>query len=202
MAITRAKGFNKPLTWKQPQKVFVNSWSDFFIEQADEWIDDAWAIIKKTPHLTYQILTKRPENIKDRLPTDWGYFGYPNVWLGVSIETKNYLWRLEALCDIPAIVRFISYEPALEYVDFTTYSPVIDWIISGGESGYNPRPASPDWFRQVRDDCQRNSIKYFHKQHGGNKRCSCHGAWGCRVLDGRTWDEFPQPAMVGQLELF
>lgn len=169
--------------------MFTCSWSDFFIEEADNWIDEAWEIIKRTPHLTYQILTKRPQNIKDRLPDDWGD-GWPNVWLGVSIESKKYLWRIEALDQIPAAIKFISYEPALEYVDFTAYSSVIDWIISGGESGPDPRPADIKWFEQVRDDCQRNGIAYFHKQHGGPKRT--RGVWGGRELDGRIWGEMPK----------
>ena len=187
--VIRTKGFDKPLNWKEPQKVFVNSWSDFFIEQADEWIDDAWEIIRRTPHLTYQILTKRPENIKDRLPDDWET-GWPHVWLGVSVESKKYLWRIEALDPIPAVVKFVSYEPALEYVDFSTYAPILDWLIAGGESGYNPRWADIDWFRQVRDDCLKSGIPYFLKQLGGLKKVD--GAWGGRLLDGRTWDEFPK----------
>jgi protein gp37 len=182
--------FNSPLKWAESQKVFTCSWSDFFIEQADNWRDDAWDIIRRTPHLTYQVLTKRPENIKDRLPEDWGN-GWPNVWLGVSVESKKYTWRLEALDLIPARVKFVSYEPALEYVDFTTWTPFLDWVISGGESGYNPRPASLDWFRQVRDDCLKNGVAFFHKQHGGKAKID--GVWGGRDLDGRTWDEFPTP---------
>lgn len=199
--VTRAKPatFNAPLKWTEPQRVFTCSWSDFFIEQADDWRDEAWDIIRRTPHLTYQILTKRPEDIKDRLPDDWGDWGYPNVWLGVSIESPKYLWRLEALEDIRSIVRFISYEPALEYVDFSAYSPIVDWIISGGESGYQPRPANLDWFRQTRDDCQKYSVKFFHKQHGGSRKID--GVWGGRILDGRTWDEFPQTQTAGQLAL-
>jgi protein gp37 len=181
--------FSSPLKWAESQKVFTCSWSDFFIEQADNWRDDAWDIIRRTPHLTYQVLTKRPENIKDRLPEDWGN-GWPNVWLGVSVESKKYTWRLEALDLIPARVKFVSYEPALEYVDFTTW-PFLDWVISGGESGYNPRPASLDWFRQVRDDCLKNGVAFFHKQHGGKAKID--GVWGGRDLDGRTWDEFPTP---------
>lgn len=181
--------FNAPLTKLKGPLVFTCSWSDFFIEEADNWIDEAWEIIKRTPHLTYQILTKRPENIKDRLPDDWD-MGYPNVWLGVSVESKKYLWRIEALCEILATVRFVSYEPALEYVDFTAYSPVIDWIISGGESGPDPRPADIKWFEQVRDDCQHNGIAYFHKQHGGPKRIN--GVWGGRLLDGQEWNQLPQ----------
>lgn len=117
-AVTRAKGFDKPLSWKEPRKVFVNSWSDFFIEQADAWRDDAWDVIRRTPHLTYQILTKRPERIAAHLPSDWGS-GWPNVWLGVSAENQEYAdERIPLLLQTPAAVRFVSYEPALGPVSF------------------------------------------------------------------------------------
>jgi len=197
MAVVRSKPgtFRKPLQWKDPAKVFTCSWSDFFIEQADNWIDDAWDIIRQTPHLTYQILTKRPENIKDRLPEDWGN-GWDNVWLGVSVESTDYIYRIVFLEDIPSKTKFVSYEPALEYVDFTAYSPTLDWVISGGESGYSPRPASLEWFRQVRDDCVKNDVAFFHKQHGGNRKIN--GVWGGRELDGKTWNDFPnRPANNG-----
>src|SRR3990167_4841698 len=188
--IRRAKPatFNAPLTWKEPAKVFTCSWSDFFIEEADDWRDEAWDVIARTPHLTYQILTKRPENIKDRLPEEWEN-GWPNVWLGVSVETEKYLWRMETLSEIPSVVRFVSYEPSLGFVDFTQYTPVIDWIISGGESGYNPRPAELDWFREVRDCCKKNGIAYFHKQNGGSKKIN--GVWGGDELDGEIHHAFP-----------
>lgn len=185
--------FNAPLTKLNGPLVFTCSWSDFFIEEADNWRDEAWDIIKRTPHLTYQILTKRPADIKDRLPDDWEK-GYRNVWLGVSVENKNSLWRLEALDEIPAAIKFISYEPALEYVDFTTYTPVINWIISGGESGPEARPAEIEWFKQVRDDCLKNGIAYFHKQHGGTKKID--GVWGGRLLDGMEWNGFPVSSTI------
>lgn len=188
--VTKAKPptFNGPLKWKEQKKVFTCSWSDFFISEADNWRNEAWNIIRETPHLTYQILTKRPENIIDRLPEDWGN-GWPNVWLGVSVETNEYLWRIAILDKITAAIKFVSYEPALEYIDFTFSSLVIDWLISGGESGYNPRPAKIDWFKQVRDDCLRASIPFFHKQNGGSRKIN--GAWGGRELDGQVWNEFP-----------
>jgi protein gp37 len=110
--------FNKPLAWKEPAKVFTCSWSDWFIEEADEWRDDAWAIIRSTPHLTYQILTKRPERIMGNLPVDWGQ-GYPNVWLGVSVENQEAAnERIPQLIRIPARVRFLSCEPLLGPLDF------------------------------------------------------------------------------------
>lgn len=182
--------FNAPLKWHEPAKVFTCSWSDFFIEHADPWRDEAWGIIRRTPHLTYQILTKRVENIPDRLPADWGH-GYPNVWLGVSIESSKYHYRIVELSDIPAAVRFVSYEPALDIVDFSPAlsSRWIDWLISGGESGYDPRPADLNWFRQARDDCKKFKVPYFHKQHGGSRKVD--GAWGGRLLDNQEWSEFP-----------
>lgn len=183
--------FNDPLKWSQPAKVFTCSWSDWFIEHADSWRDEAWAIIRQTPHLTYQILTKRPENIVNRLPADWGD-GYANVWLGVSVESSRYRDRISILDYIPAKVRFVSYEPALELVDFSPFlrNGALNWLISGGESGHSPRPAELDWFRQVRDDCKKFGIAYFHKQHGGSRKID--GAWGGRLLDGQEWSEFPQ----------
>jgi protein gp37 len=182
--------FDAPLKWSKPEKVFTCSWSDFFIERADAWRDEAWSIIRRTPHLTYQVLTKRPENISGRLPDDWDD-GWPNVWLGVSVENSDYLWRLEALADIPARVRFVSYEPALGPVDFSAYAPVLlHWIISGGESGYAPRPANPEWFLSVREQCERSGIAHFHKQNGGSRKVD--GAWGGRELDGKIYHNFPE----------
>lgn len=181
--------FRKPLTWTEQAKVFTCSWSDFFIEQADLWRDEAWGIIKQTPHLTYQILTKRPENIKDRLPDDWGN-GWSNVWLGVSVETPQYEWRIIALEEVPSVIKFVSAEPLLAALpDLYSYFPVLNWIITGGESGPNYRPSNMDWFREIRDDCQRYNIAYFHKQHGGNSKID--GVWGGRKIDGITWGEFP-----------
>lgn len=180
--------FNSPLKWKEPMKVFTCSWSDFFIEQADDWREEAWSVIHRTPHLTYQILTKRPENILSRLPLAWET--YTNVWLGVSVESQKYLSRAEILTSIPARVRFISYEPALELVDFSSVLPTFDWLISGGESGYNPRPADPSWFISVRDQCEKFNVAFFHKQNGGRDKID--GSYGGRMLDGKTHDGFPE----------
>lgn len=202
--------FNKPLSWSEPARVFTCSWSDWFIEQADEWRNEAWDIIRQTPHLTYQILTKRPDRITECLPKGWKG-GWSNVWLGVSVENERYTWRLDELAKIPAKVRFISYEPALGRVDFEPwlYFGHFDWLISGGESGYKTgkyraRPADINWFRDVRDQCQRHDVAYFHKQHGGTSRID--GSWGGRLLDGQEWNQFPDAPLVkpkpqGQLSL-
>ena len=125
--VTRAKGFSKPLSWKESGRVFVCPHSDFFIEDADEWRGEAWEIMRRTPHLTYLILTKRPENIIYRLPVDWmGEYlyggGYDNVWLGVTAENQEMAnKRIPILLQIPAVVRFVSCEPLLSDIDLCQY---------------------------------------------------------------------------------
>jgi protein gp37 len=204
--------FNAPLKWTEPALVFTCSWSDWFVEEADEWRPEAWDVIRKTPHLTYQILTKRPENIMSRLPKDWAE-GWPNVWLGTSVESQEYMWRAEKLLEVPAQTRFLSCEPLLGPLDLSevlSEYPIlvanpdpdgdlfmhtkIHWVISGGESGYvgKCREADPNWFRSIRDQCASTNTAYFHKQHGGTKKIG--HIWGGRELDGRTWDELPLAA--------
>lgn len=169
-AVLRSKTkFHEPFKWKSPAKVFTCSWSDWFIEDADEWREDAWAIIRATPHLTYQILTKRPENIEDRLPADWGE-GYRNVWLGVSVESGKHIDRLDILREVPAAVRFVSFEPLIEYID---YAPLmgIDWAIIGGESGnetgkWRYRPCELMWIYDLIQNCRTYGTAVFVKQLG------------------------------------
>ena len=191
--------FRNPLRWAKnglvPNggRIFTCSYSDWFIEEADGWRDEAWEIIKATPQFTYLILTKRPERIAEHLPKDWGN-GYPNVWLLVSTENQRYFdERWQILCGIPAVVRGISAEPLLGPLDISLAELLPDWAITGGESDPKPRPTNLDWVRSVRDFCQRANIPFFHKQHGGSKKID--GTWGGRILDGRTWDEFAQPSI-------
>jgi protein gp37 len=166
--------FRKPLSWKEPAQVFTCSWSDFFIAEADEWRPDAWEIIKNTPHLQYQILTKRPERIAQCLPNDWGD-GYPNVWLGVSSENEELTYkRISLLLTIPTKVRFISAEPLLEGVLSVRNNAVIrqlDWVIIGGESGndfgiHRYRPMELDWAQELVDFCEVSDVACFNKQLG------------------------------------
>jgi protein gp37 len=186
--ISRSKTtFDDPLHWQSPRLIFACSWSDWFIEDADQWRSEAWNIIDRTPHHTYQILTKRPERIEQNLPANWKD-GYPNVWLGVSIENQDYVYRKELLINIPAKIRFISAEPLLGPVDFGNLTD-IHWIISGGESGPKARPMSPEWAISIKDQCLQAGISYFHKQNGGKTKVG--NAWGGRILAGKTWDGIP-----------
>ena len=193
--------FTKPFSWHEPGLVFTCSWSDWFIEQADEWRSEAWDIIRKTPHLTYQILTKRPERIASNLPPDWGN-GYPNVWIGVSCENqKTFNERVPILADIPARVRFLSIEPLLEHIRFSGLLTVgkpkkllssIDWVIVGGESGndageFRFRPCSVEWMESIVNACLVLNIPAFVKQMGTDI------ATRHRMTDrhGGNIDEFP-----------
>lgn len=169
--------FDAPLKWKEPARVFTCSWSDFFHEGADEWRADAWAIIKATPHLTYQILTKRPERIRRHLPADWGG-GWLNVWLGVSVENQRWTSRILPLLRVPAVVHFLSCEPLLGPVDLSPFTckegydgdafvPGVDWVIVGGESGPDARPMAENWVREVRDQCAADEVAFWLKQDSG-----------------------------------
>lgn len=176
--------FNDPLKWKDGQLIFTSSWTDIFIEEGDQWRDEVWAIIKKCPHHTFQILTKRPERIKDHLPADWGD-GYPNVWLGVSVENQKACEvRIPLLLDIPAKVRFLSCEPLLTPIDLNDYLynrfimggnrhmyNIIDWVIIGGESGNDTgkwlyRSCGVEWMEKIVYDCEKADVPVFVKQMG------------------------------------
>jgi protein gp37 len=124
--------------------------------------DKLWRLIRQTPWLDWQLLTKRPERIAAQLPGDWNS-GYANVWLGTSIESNHYVERADHLRKIPATVRFVSYEPALGPLDGLNLDG-LDWVIYGGESGPGYRPHDLAWPRQMRQKCQAAGVAFFFKQ--------------------------------------
>lgn len=173
-----------PLHQKKPLRIFVNSVSDLFHSQvADEHILAAFDVMNRASWHTFQILTKRPGRLRKLaglLP--WSR----NIGIGVSIERDELARRADVLRSISAGFRFLSLEPLLgplPSLDLTN----INWVITGGESGPGARPCDPDWVRAIRDQCQQHQVAFFHKQWGGPTPKS-----GGRLLDGRTWDEFPQ----------
>jgi protein gp37 len=183
---------NQPLERKKPTIYFVNSMSDLFHEGIeDSFLDKVFDVIKKTPHHTYQILTKRAE----RLPEYFDKRDIPqNVWLGVSVEDKKHgVPRIDLLRRVNAYVRFLSVEPLLAdigKIDLTG----IHWVIVGGESGTKARPMKPEWVENVRLQCEEQGASFFFKQWGGwgadgNKRSK---AVNGREYKGRTWDEMPE----------
>jgi protein gp37 len=146
---------------------------------------------------TFQVLTKRPARLARLVPkitatltqqTNQTVPWPAHIWLGISVETLQYKWRVDELRKVPAAIRFVSAEPLLGSLeDLNLWG--VDWLIAGGESGPGHRPCNPDWIRELRDKCQREDVAFFFKQWGGRAPKS-----NGRILDGRTWDEYPELA--------
>lgn len=159
----------EPLGWRTPRTVFVNSMSDLFHARVPrEFVARVWDVMSRTPQHTYQILTKRPERmarIVGELPDGLWQLPLPNVWLGTSVESNNYVRRTDALRATPAAVRFVSAEPLLgplPSLDLTS----IDWLIVGGESGPGSRPMDIGWVRELVDKARDAGTAVFVKQLG------------------------------------
>jgi protein gp37 len=176
-----------PLSWRKPSRIFVNSMSDLFQEEVpDQFVERVWQVMREASWHTFQILTKRPHRMR-ALVTALQAKPLPNVWLGTSVESSEYLHRLVQLRATPARVRFVSFEPLLGPIERPDLRK-IDWVIVGGESGPGARPMRPEWVEHLRVKCEQTETAFFFKQWGGtNKKRSG------RVLDGRTWDDMPAP---------
>jgi protein gp37 len=173
-----------PKSWRSGRLIFVNSMSDLFHESVSaDFIAAVFQTMLETPQHTYQVLTKRAERLEQiakQLP--WP----KNVWMGVSVESDDYLFRVEHLRRVPAAVRFLSLEPLLGPLTKLDLSG-IHWVIAGGESGPGARTMNPEWARSIRDECLREGVPFHFKQWGGvNKKKTG------RDLDGRTWDGMPE----------
>ena len=168
----RTKGpWQKVPTWNnharaegRPHRVFCASLADVFEDYPgpNEWRADLWRLIRQCEWLDFQILTKRPENIERMLPDDWGS-GWPNVWLGTSIEDNRVAERGPILTSVPAIVHFVSYEPAIGPLDELELDG-IEWLICGGESGPGYRPMDLEWARDMQARCGDTGTAFFFKQ--------------------------------------
>ncbi|MDA8267318.1 MAG: phage Gp37/Gp68 family protein [Actinomycetota bacterium] len=207
-----------PHRWARPRVVFVNSMSDLFHPSVpDEFLEEVFTVMAGTPRHTYQVLTKR----SSRLMT-WGkQRRWPeNVWMGVSVESDRYTFRVDHLRQVPAAVRFISAEPLLGPLPSLDLEG-IDWLIAGGESGHHARPVHPTWVLDLRERCLELGTAFFFKQwgnwaptEGSDVSVTVDGelvrdpevvgvpgapvpvrrlarAAAGRMLDGRTWDQMP-----------
>jgi protein gp37 len=172
---TSEANWRKPLQWakaarctKQRHRVFCASLADVFDNQVPkEWRRDLWRLISETPGLDWLLLTKRPENIERFLPEMWG-LGWHNVWLGFTAEDQEHFDRRWPIVrDIPAAVRFCSYEPAIGPLRLGTLVP--DWVICGGESGGGARYMEPQWAADIKADCAERGVAFFMKQMTAKK---------------------------------
>ena len=199
----------EPLSVRRPTVWFVNSMSDLFHENArPEWVREVIDIMSKTPHHTYQVLTKRPEQAEQFFHDNSDVKWPDNAWMGVSVEDAKRLFRINVLRRLPGRIKFISAEPLLGPLgqfDLTG----IHWAIGGGESGPGARPCEAEWVRELRDGCQQQGVAFFMKQWGrprnnplasqcpaGTKLADFietvdpHGKGGA-LVDGRLWREYP-----------
>ena len=178
-----------PLSWKKPQLIFVNSMSDMFHKRVPAWfIQETFAVMRRAQWHQFQVLTKRSERLLDMSPAiDWP----DNLWMGVSVERQDYVFRIEHLQETAAAVKFVSLEPLLGPLPKLDLRG-IDWVIVGGESGPGARPMQEEWVVEIKMQCQRARVPFFFKQWGGvNKKKAG------RLLEGRTWNEVPKvPALA------
>lgn len=210
-----------PYKWRRPRMVFVNSMSDCFHENVEDWfLDNMFAVMALCPQHIFQILTKRPDRMREYINTTKTRLSItartgkippwplPNVWLGVSVENQKYAdERIPILAQTAAQVRFLSCEPLLEKIDITRWidrdkirlaggswtSELIDWVICGGESGPEARPFSLIWADSLRAQCVDHRVPFFMKQVGSN-------AIMCPTKDRKGGDmsEWPESLRVRQ----
>ena len=175
---------NRPLTWKKPRTIFVNSMSDLFHEQVPlDFIKRVFEVMEQAHWHKFQVLTKRAE----RLEAVAGQLPWPgNIWMGVSVETARYTARIDHLRRIGATVKFLSLEPLLGLVPDLDLAG-IGWVIVGGESGPIARPLRKEWVLDIKDQCQAARVPFFFKQWGGRNKKKAG-----RLLQGRTWDQVPE----------
>lgn len=177
-----------PLRWKKPQMIFVNSMSDLFHEKVPiDFIQQIFSAMRRAHWHHFQILTKRSERLFElNSKLEWA----PNIWMGVSVESQEYTFRIEHLRKTGAQIKFLSLEPLLGPLNRLNLNK-IDWVIVGGESGPKARPMLEQWVIEVRNQCIDAEVAFFFKQWGGiNKKKTG------RLLEKQTWDQMPAAIAV------
>jgi protein gp37 len=173
-----------PLTWKKPQTIFVNSMSDLFHRDVPmEFIQKIFDVMRRAHWHKFQILTKRSDRL---LALDSQLEWAPNIWMGVSVENRDYKFRIDNLRKTHAHIKFLSLEPLLGPLTPMNLRG-IDWVIVGGESGPKSRAILPEWVRDIRNDCLKKGVPFFFKQWGGVQKKK-----NGRLLEGKTWSQLPK----------
>ena len=174
-----------PMKWRRSRRVFVNSMSDLFHEDVpEEFILKVWSVMKATPRHDYQLLTKRPDRMRELLARP-EFDVLPNAWLGTSVESQDVAYRIDDLRATPGAIRFISFEPLIGPIDNVDLTDIA-WAIVGGESGPQARPMDEGWVLRIKQLCRAHGAAFFFKQWGGTNKKSAG-----RILNGRTYDEMP-----------
>lgn len=176
---------NLPFKWRKSKRIFVNSMSDLFHKDVpDEFILQVFNTMNEANWHCFQTLTKRAERLAKMDPLlTWG----KNIWAGVSVESSDYLHRIDLLRQTNAKTKFLSVEPLLGPLnDLHLHLDGIDWVIVGGESGHKARKVEKDWILGIRDQCQAAKVSFFFKQWGGKNKKAAG-----RLLDGQTYDDMP-----------
>ena len=180
----------EPYLWKKPKMIFVNSMSDLFHKDVPiDYIRNIFNIIKDNPHHVFQVLTKRADIL--RYYDSEGFLEWPhNLWMGVTVENADVVYRIDHLRNTGARVKFLSCEPLLTAIPNMNLQN-IDWVIVGGESGRTPRPIKPEWVEQIKLQCQNHNTAFYFKQWGGTNKKK-----NGRLLNGKEYNEMPKPKSV------
>ncbi len=172
-----------PLRWTKPQIIFVNSMSDLFHEKVPfSFVEQIFDVMRRADQHIFQLLTKRSKRLVRYAPKlDWP----ENLWMGVTVESATYQYRIDDLRKVPSTIRFLSLEPLLGPLpDLDLHD--IHWAIVGGESGPGARPIKKEWVEEIRKQCRQQKTAFFFKQWGGVNKKEAG-----RILNGRTYDEMP-----------
>lgn len=172
-----------PLKWKKAQMIFVNSMSDLFHKDVPtDYIKRVFDVMNRAHWHRFQVLTKRADRVAELSDSlNWSN----NIWMGVSVENKNYVNRIDYLRQTNARIKFLSLEPLLSPLKNLNLEK-IDWVIVGGESGFKARPIKEDWVVDIKNQCDEAKVAFFFKQWGGKNKKKTG-----RLLEGKTYDAMP-----------
>lgn len=210
--------WNDPLRWDRKaaaagirHKVFCSSMADVFEDHPDLVAprEQLWKLIERTPNLIWQLLTKRPENMKGMVPASWRHCWPTNIWAGTTVANQEWAdKRCPILAEIPARVRWLSVEPMFGPMDLSKHfeaghesggpagwiqdpSP-FTWTVVGGESGNGARPMKREWVTDLLAQCRKYKVAFFFKQKGNVMAKEM----GCKDAKGADPSEFPEEFRV------
>lgn len=171
--IVKTKDFEKPREKLKNDKykmksgmVYMCFSTDFLIEEADEWRQECWKMIKERQDCNFLFLTKRIERFMKCIPSDWGS-GYDNVIVCCTIENqKNADYKLSIFKDLPIKHKCITAQPLLENINIEKYLDNIELVVVGGESDINARPLDYSWVLNIREQCIRKNVNFEFRQCG------------------------------------